>query len=87
VSGVFRNSEQAAAEHQLALDRRIGEVGADLAALRLHRQLLTKQLGRELRHSLWLPEIKGMLVGLALAPASLLLLAIGARFFFSIWPR
>jgi hypothetical protein len=87
LSGVFRNAEQAAAEHQLVLDRRLGEVEADLAALRLHRQMLTKQLGQEERRSPWLPEIKGLLVGLALAPVALLVLTIGALLFSHLGPR
>ena len=87
MSGVFRNAEQAAAEHQLALDRRFGKVEADLAALRLHRRLLTKQLGKELRRSFWLPEVKGMLIGLALAPAALVIVAIVARTVVTLWPR
>ena len=77
MTGAFRDSAQAAAEHALALDRRFAGLEADLAALRARGQMLRQRLHKEQRRFFWLPEIKGLLAGFALAAAGLVVLAIG----------
>jgi len=68
-----RDMEELVAARELALGRRIELMEVDLAALRMHRELVTAQLAKALRHS-WSPEVKGVLTGLALAVATVMFL-------------
>jgi hypothetical protein len=62
VSGIFRGSEQEVVERTQAAERRIEQLEADLAELRVRRQFLTSLLAKQERRG-WLPEAKGLLFG------------------------
>jgi hypothetical protein len=79
LSGPYRDAQALATARDLVVERRIAAVEADLAALRRHRELLGAELSRQTRRRLS-PEVKGTLVGVALAASSLMALAIGLLF-------
>lgn len=69
----LRDTEELVAARALALDRRIELMEVDLAALRMHRQLVGAQLAKVLRAQSRSLEVKGILVGLALGAVAFVL--------------